>query len=112
MLFRSVSQSRYCPIDTIFNNYDRIIEKIKLQSPSTSFYIQSILPTSNNVKNITKLNQMLQTYFISNNLTYIELYSKFVLNNTLNPIYDCGDGVHLSADGYLLWCDILKEYIK
>lgn len=107
------------PVDTIFNNYITILQNIKTHSPKTKIYVQSLLPNGRKIANsdritndeICNLNQRLQNYCVRNNLTYIDLYSKFEKNKTLNPIYDCGDNLHLSPDGYLLWSKLIKEYI-
>lgn len=100
------------PVDSILNNYMRIIQKVRLQSPNTTVYVQSILPTTNKIRNTLTLNQMLRDYCASNNIMYIDLYSHFAINNSLNPKYDCGDGIHLNADGYLLWCKVIDKHVK
>lgn len=100
------------PIDTIYNNYVKIIQTIKLRSPETKVYIQSVLPTSEAWdKIIVDFNQRIKDYGLQNSIPYIDLYSKFVSGKKLNPKYDCGDSVHLSGEGYLLWCSLIKPYV-
>jgi lysophospholipase L1-like esterase len=100
------------PIDSVYANYVTIIQTIKLKSPGTKIYIQSILPSKEEWNNnIVGFNERIKIYSIGNGLTYIDLYSKFVSGQKLDPKYDCGDNIHLSVDGYLLWCNSIKEYI-
>lgn len=108
------------PIDTIYNNYLKIIQTIKIKSPKTRIYIQNILPSDWKIYNTSKpvidsvyiLNNKLKNYCDNNKLIYIDLFSKFLLEQRLNPIYDCGDNLHLSGRGYLLWCNLIRDYIN
>ena len=107
------------PIDTIYANYVKIIQTITIKSPKTQIYIQNILPSNWKIYNTNKpvidsvyvLNKKLKDYCDNNKLIYIDLFSKFLLEQKLNPIYDCGDNLHLSGSGYLLWCNLIKDYI-
>ncbi|WP_179315202.1 GDSL-type esterase/lipase family protein [Winogradskyella undariae] len=108
------------PIDSVFLNYTKIIKAINLKSPKTQIYIQNVLPTKRLIYNTNKpvidsvnvLNKKLKNYSEINNLKYIDLFSKFVKDEKLNPIYDCGDNLHLSGAGYLEWCKLIKEYVN
>lgn len=107
-------------VDSVFENYKRIVLTIRLKSPKTQIYIQSVLPNSWNIYNTNKpvincviiFNGKLKDYCKINSLIYIDLYSRFLFEQRLNPIYDCGDKLHLSGKGYLLWCNLIKEYIN
>lgn len=100
-------------IDSIFSNYVKIIVAIKRKSPETKIYIQSILPCNKLFNNkILDLNKRLKDYCVMNNIMFIDLYSKFVSGQILNPIYDFGDNLHLSGSGYLEWCRLIKPYIN
>jgi lysophospholipase L1-like esterase len=106
-------------IDSVFKNYVSIIQTIKLKSPKTRIYMQNILPTNwfiydthvPVINRICILNNQLKIYCNDNKITFIDLYSNFQKNNSLNPKYDCGDHLHLSGAGYLLWCSLIKNYI-
>lgn len=99
--------------DTIFNNYEKIIETINLKSPKTKIYIQSLLPSNEFLNDkIIDINKRLKDYCVKNNIMFIDLYSKFVSGQILNPIYDSGDNLHLSGLGYLEWCRLIKPYIN
>ena len=99
-------------MDSIFSNYVKIIETIKYESPTTKIYIQSLFPSNKSTNNkILELNKRLYDYCIENNITFIDLYSSFVSGEILNPIYDCGDNLHLSGAGYLEWCRLIHDYV-
>ncbi len=100
-------------MDSIFSNYVKIIATIKLKSPKTKIYIQSLLPCNKSLNNkIIDFNKLLKDYCVKNNIMFIDLYSGFVSGQILNPIYDCGDNLHLSGLGYLEWCRLIKDYIN
>jgi len=97
-----------------FENFSQICNIIKNTSPNTIIFVQSVLPTTFESKNLNTLiniyNSMLRNYCIKNNIIYIDLNSHFLLNNELNPKYTF-DGVHLNADGYFLWKDLITSYL-
>lgn len=107
------------PIDSIFYNYKKIIQTINSKNPKTKIYIQSLLPTKCLFQDTNKpiidsvyvLNKKLKEYCEIYNLTYIDLFSYFLKDGTLNPKYDCGDHLHLSGEGYMEWCRLIKTYI-
>ena len=107
------------PMDLIVSNYNKIIERIKVQSPLTEIYIHSVLPTNDiyykgNATNdkIKSLNERLQNAANKYGLTYIELFSKVLDNNgRLDERYS-NDGVHLLGKGYLVWKNIIEKYIN
>lgn len=44
-------------------------------------------------------------------MTYIDVYSVYVLNGEMNPEYT-KDGIHLKDEYKYLWLDVLAEYIQ
>lgn len=98
-----------------FNNYKKIITTIKDGSPLTSIFIHSIMPvcgdyTKYNVM-ITGLNANIKEYCKSNNVTYIDLYSKMVTESKLDSTLTL-DGLHLNGKGYTIWRQCIHEYLK
>jgi lysophospholipase L1-like esterase len=98
------------------SNIKSIINKTKLQSPNTKIYIVSIFPSSvvlngiNTKDNIPKLNSELKR-LCDNDIIYIDMYPKLSDKGSLNKRYDSGDGIHLNADGYSLYANVLKSYL-
>lgn len=100
----------------IRNNYSKIIDRIKTESPNSMIFIQSVLPTRNHniIKNdsVIVLNQKLKNLSKDKSLTYINLYDSFIdTNGNLSNDYSI-DGVHLLGQGYLLWKDLIKDYVN
>jgi lysophospholipase L1-like esterase len=106
--------------DSVFNNYTKIVQIVKLENSMTRLYIQSILPSDWDIyktdepviKSIYVLNKKLKDYCDINNLTYIDMFSKFLKKQGLNSKFDSGDKLHLNLKGYLLWCSLIKDYIN
>lgn len=109
-------------ISNIVENYTRIIKIIKINSPETSIYIQSVLPVNDNKlkrKNISpdfnfqtaKLNQKLRDLCDNFNLIYIDYWPVLVKKKELISEYTF-DGIHLTGEAYLLIKSILKEHIS
>jgi hexosaminidase len=107
------------PFDSIEQNYKDIVGRIKKDSPGTKIYLQSLFPTNKRPANqalplpsaIRALNRFLHDVAAKQRITYIDLYSPFSRNDSLNPTYDCGDGVHFSGEGYREWRDLVKRYV-
>lgn len=55
------------------------------------------------------LNESILRLCKEKNIVYIDLYSAFAKEG-MNR-YICDDGLHLNADGYFLWSNILKKYL-
>ncbi|MHB8338143.1 MAG: GDSL-type esterase/lipase family protein [Ignavibacteriaceae bacterium] len=107
------------PLDLIVSNYEKIVDKIKANSPLTEIYIHSVLPTNDiyykgNATNdkIRILNERLQTIANKYGLNYIDVFSKVLDNNgRLDERYS-NDGVHLLGKGYLVWKTTIEKYIN
>lgn len=109
--------------DSVVNGIIRIAERVKQESPHTTLYIQSILPVNdqfgkfpkhtNKGAEIIKINQQIQKYCLTKQLTFIDLYAKFknADNEKMNPAYT-NDGLHLLGEGYLLWKSIVSKYVE
>ena len=86
---------------------------------SVRIYIQNILPTNWLIYKTDKpvidsvyvLNKKLKDLCENKHLTHIDLFSAFIEGQQLNPEYDCGDKLHLSGEGYLEWCKLIKEHV-
>lgn len=103
--------TRSIPLSIITQNYAAILQQVKNQSPATKIYVQSLLPYGPRYTKVRELNTLLKDLALGEKVTYIDLYSPFVENNRLGSPYDCGDGLHLSGEGYLLWRDIVSSYV-
>jgi len=105
--------------EQIINNYKKIMNKIKHDSPNTKVYIQSILPINeklykSTIKNnyIISINKQIQVLVGKYNYTYINLFPLFVdSNDNLNSKFTI-EGLHINGEGYLIWRQILEKYVS
>lgn len=115
--------SRGTSADTIVSRIALIAQKVKKDSPKTKLYLQSVLPVTDYYKKfnghtsrwqtVPEINKGLKTFAEKEQLTYIDLYSHFVDNETgkMNIDYT-NDGLHLLGKGYLKWIKIIKPYVN
>lgn len=105
-------------VEETFNNMTKIVDKIKVACPSTDIYIQSVLPTNNQIlhsdsiatSSVVRLNKMYSSLNDNNKVKFIDLYSAFADNGALKKEYSY-DGIHLTGKGYFLWSALIKKYL-
>jgi len=112
------------PAQVTIANILELVKKLKKDSPKTKILIHSILPTNasnrqnkyevtthyNKNDKVVELNKLLEQNSQENDFIFIDLYSSFKdKNGNLNLEFADNDGLHLNAQGYILWSDILKR---
>ena len=114
--------ARGIPEDSVFTNICKIASIIRLQSPHTKVYIQSILPVNDiynpfndhigKTREIMKINKSLQSWCQQYGFVFIDLFYQFKnpFDNCMNPEYT-NDGLHLLGKGYQLWAEIIRAYL-
>lgn len=114
--------NRGTPADTIVYQIAMISSKIKEESPKTKLYLQSVLPVTDHYKmfnghtahwqEVKEINDGLKSLAHKEHLTYVDLYSSFVDEETgkMNINYT-NDGLHLLGKGYMKWVEIVKPYV-
>ncbi|MDO4783326.1 MAG: GDSL-type esterase/lipase family protein [Capnocytophaga felis] len=113
--------ARKIPVETTSQNIEKIVMKIQQVSPKTKIYLQSVLPVNADFKmyeahqqpeKIHELNAEIRQICQQYKVTYVDLYSHFIVPNTdkLKPELT-NDGLHLMAEGYLLWKKIVLPYL-
>ncbi len=111
---------RGTPISYILYNSERIVAKIRAQSPKTTVYLQSVLPVAESVKSeiyskitnniIKELNDSLQQVASKHQCMYVDLFKDvFVGADGQLPRKLTTDGLHLSNAGYLAWAAYLRK---
>ena len=116
--------SKDTPDSIIITNYQKIIDTIRLTSPKTKLYVQSILPTNNAFSEFKKhqnkdvhirfVNAAIKAYCALHQIIFVDLYSSFLdENGQLNKLYT-NDGLHINGYGYMLWRSLLMAggYMK
>lgn len=108
--------------DSIGRAMERLIVMIKKGSPRTKIYLQSMLPFNNDVKMWKNLkdreqvvidgNRALEQVAKRQGVTWINLYPLFVDGEGKLRRELTNDGLHLMGQGYLIWRDAVKPYVK
>lgn len=114
--------SRNIPDTVILQNYERIVHLIRMQSPSTKIYFQTLLPVNNRFTqfkthynkdaHILWLNKQIKLMGKREHITVIDLYPHFLdADGRLDGRYT-EDGLHPNIEGYRVWKHILEPYLK
>lgn len=100
--------------DETVNNILKIVERIKVQSPETGIYVQSLLPTVfESLKEIIlKVNAGLRSGANSSSYIYVDVYSGFAGKDDLMRNEFTSDGLHLNNNGYDKWSEILRQFMN
>jgi lysophospholipase L1-like esterase len=107
-------------IPDILQNFKKIIENIRTNSPQTAIYIHSLLPVHNAVyrgkvdnRDIINLNHQLAKLCERHNVVFIDLFSSFCGDdNQLLAEFASNDGLHLSGKAYLKWRSIIRKFVS
>ena len=108
--------------EQIVENIQLIVKKIRLKSPKTRIYLQSLLPVNPDLgmfpshtkksEEVLAVNIRLKKLAKKFGLTYVDLYSRFVtVEGKLNPRLT-NDGLHLTGEGYVVWKKAVEKYIR
>ena len=111
--------SRNVPDSFIVNNYRKIIQRIKAGTPNTKICFHTLMPVNNEFtqfknhynkdEHILYVNKELKTLAAKEGITLIDLYPHFLnKEKKLDKKYTI-DGLHLNAEGYRLWADVLQK---
>jgi lysophospholipase L1-like esterase len=111
--------SRNIPDSLVIDNYRRIIRFIKERSPQTRIFFHTLLPVNNEFtqfknhynkdEHILFVNRELKKIAATENITLIDLYPAFTdATQKLAKKYTI-DGLHINAEGYKVWADILHK---
>lgn len=111
--------ARDIPDSVTSANHKRIVQYIKAKSPSTKIYLQTLLPVNkdfakhaahyNKDEKILRINENLKKLAKEEKVELIDLYSKFLNDNGKLVDKYTYDGLHLTAEGYKHWAEVLKE---
>ena len=106
----------------VIDGVERIVKRIKEESPRTQLYVQSILPVNpvygkfgghtSQWKRIPGINAQIKKIADREGVTFIDLFTSFVdqegkMNKDLT-----NDGLHLLGQGYEVWKQVVLPYIK
>lgn len=111
--------ARNIPDAVILSNYKKIIQQVKMASPKTKIYIQSILPTNqvfnsfinhqHKFEHIRFVNEGLQVLAKEFQISYLDTNALLSDSDGLLDARYTNDGLHLNGTGYQVWIDFLKK---
>ena len=114
--------SHHLTPDSITTAVEKLIVKIKQQSPTTEIYLQSWLPINNDFKRYKNMigkemvifhgNVMLEQVARRQGVTWINLFPAFADKEMKLPKHLTNDGLHLNEAGYRIWCQEIAKYIN
>ncbi|OOQ59336.1 GDSL-type esterase/lipase family protein [Mucilaginibacter pedocola] len=98
--------------EVAYNNIAKMLDMVKAESPKTTIYMQSIMPTDSSYlnKQILPLNGRIETLAKDKNVIYIDLYSALAKNGELDRAATI-DGIHFNSVGYYLWRRAIECYL-
>lgn len=102
----------------IIDNYSKIIQQIKEQSPNCQLYIQSVLPINDQVKNtvfdnqeIVLLNQSIKALAEKEALPYIDIHQQLLNDKGELAAKFTADGVHINGAAYSIWKAAITPFL-
>jgi lysophospholipase L1-like esterase len=117
-LLIGVNDLLFHPLSIIGENYEKIVKRIKTETPETELYLESILPIHNDLRrnglkndDINALNGQIFELSKKYKAIYIDLAAK--LKNTEGSLREelSLDGIHLNGKGYQILGENLKPYL-
>lgn len=107
--------------DTVIKNILAIADMVRLKSPFTMVYIQSLLPVNDTFNKFEKhvaqkeaigyINTALQKAATEKEYMFINLYPHFLDHQGQLDTAYTNDGLHLTGEGYLLWKHLVYPYV-
>ncbi|HNR02023.1 MAG TPA: GDSL-type esterase/lipase family protein [Anaerolineaceae bacterium] len=98
--------------ETILKTYSRILDRCRALSPDTVVYIQSLLPRRKSfAARIRRINTQLEALAEQHGYPFINLYPAFADPEGALQASLTNDHLHLMAEGYTRWVEILRPHI-
>lgn len=98
---------------TILENYETILDHFARDAPSTTVYVQSVLPRAASYRErVESLNAGIEALAAARGLEFIDLYPAFLDED--GSIRDAlsYDELHLTGEGYRLWQERLDSHVR
>lgn len=102
--------------------YERLVKRIREESPDTQLYLQSVMPINNSFgrykglvgkeKTIVGLNEQIKRIASENGAEYIDLWPYLADSQGRLKREYTFDGLHLNGRGYRAWTDGIAPKIK
>jgi lysophospholipase L1-like esterase len=111
------------PVDQVVRNVEKIVTRVRAESPAAELYLCSVLPINLNYerdirlekkfRDIGTFDEELKRLAATMGVNYIDLRPAFSdERGYLKPKFTSGDGLHLNDLGYAAYCKALEPYVK
>jgi lysophospholipase L1-like esterase len=104
-------------VQTVHDNIAKIIDRVKNESPDTEFYLQSIFPVTDDMRDdafdnadINEINPMLEKLAAAKNVTWVDVASSLKDENGQLKRELTNDGLHLRGEAYYLWWSVVRKH--
>ena len=109
-------------VSELARRYERLVKKIRQQTPQTKLYVQSVMPINNDFrrykslygkeKTVTELNKRIKSIAQANGAVYVDLWPALSdSQGKLKKAYT-NDGLHLNGAGYRAWTNAITHLVK
>lgn len=108
--------------DELARRYERLVKRIRNESPQTKLYLQSVMPVNNTLKRYKNLigkektikdfNRRIETIAHDNGAEYVDLWPALADKYGRLPLAYTNDGLHLNGRGYRVWTDAIRDLVK
>lgn len=108
-------------VNVLAQRYERLVKKIREESPETRLYLQSVMPVNNSFKRYKNLfgkentikafNRRIEEIALENGATYVDLWP-FLADKEGNLRREfTNDGLHLNGRGYRVWTEGIRNLV-
>lgn len=108
-------------VDQLATRYEELVKQIRLESPDTELYVQSIMPINSSFKRykslygkektIIALNERIKEIATRNKAIYVDLWPYLADGNKNLRIEFTNDGLHLNGKGYKAWTEGIRPLV-
>lgn len=109
--------------EQIVSDVARLIDRFQRESKWTKIYVQSILPVNGDDFSkypdhyahghlIVTTNKLLEALCDQTGVTYLDIWGALADDEGRLDKRYTNDGLHLMGEGYLVWRDAIKSYVK
>ncbi|MDE7402326.1 MAG: GDSL family lipase [Muribaculaceae bacterium] len=102
--------------------YERLVKRIRTESPDTKLYLQSVMPINNSFKRykgligkestIREFNKEIEKIAAANGAEYVNLWPFLADSNGRLKADMTNDGLHLNGRGYRAWASGIQDLVK
>jgi lysophospholipase L1-like esterase len=96
-----------------YQQYRNLVERIQKATPSTSIYVQSLMPRGAMFRtDIEDFNREIEQIAREQGLFYVNLYPHFLAEDGSMRNELSNDELHLMGQGYELWGELLAPLVE